>query len=204
VAQYDPSFSADRANERKAFSSGKQGQNIQALNTATVHLDQLKDAAAALGNGAFVPGNQAYNAVAQTFGAAAPTSFEALKNVAAGELANAYKGSATDEEIKNISKTITGAQSPNQLAGTLSTQLHALAAKLNTYDEQYHQKIPNDTFSPVLPTARAVFEKNGIHPGAGAGSGSGDRHIIELNGKHYQYNGSGATDDLKNYSEMRR
>jgi hypothetical protein len=208
VAQYDPTFSADRAHERQAFSSGKQGQNIQALNTATVHLDQLKDAAAALNNGTLVPGNQLYNTITQTFGSAAPTNFEALKNVAAGELANAYKGAATDEEIRNISKTITSAQSPQQLAGTLQTQLHALAAKLNTYDEQYHQKIPNDAFSPVLPSARAVFEKNGIKPLTSDTSRSAvppsGGHVIELNGKHYQYKGSGATDDIKNYSEVKQ
>jgi hypothetical protein len=31
----------------------------------------------------------------------------------------------------------------------------------------------------------------------------GGGHVIELNGKRYRYKGSGATDDLSNYTEVK-
>jgi hypothetical protein len=57
------------------------------------------------------------------------------------------------------------------------------------------------------------FETYGYkHPGAGPhgrmdevqqGGPGGAQHIINLNNKRYQYNGSGATDDMKNYTELK-
>jgi hypothetical protein len=163
VYQYDPDFSTQRADIRKAFTTGKQGDNIGALNTATVHLDQLSEVAKAMQNGSFRPGNELFNKVKTIFGNATPTNFEGLKSAVAGEMANALKGSATDIEIGNISKSLQAAGSPEQLAGIIKTHLHTLAAKLNTYQERYRQQSPNDkAYSPVLPAAKAVYEKYGI------------------------------------------
>lgn len=169
VFQFDPEFSEQRAQIRKAFTTGKAGDNIGALNTATVHLDQLADAADALHNGTFTPGNQAYNYFSSLFGQPAPTNFEALKNAVAGELANALKGSATDPEIANVSKAIQASASPAALKGAVETNLHTLGAKLHTYQERYQQQIPGDTaWSPVLPSAHAVYQKHGFDPIAAA------------------------------------
>ena len=101
VNQYDPTYNATRGKARAAFTSGKQGQNVQALNTATVHLDQLAtDASDALKNGSFRPGNAAYNSLSAAFGQNAVTNFDALKTAVAGEMATALKGNATDQEIQ--------------------------------------------------------------------------------------------------------
>lgn len=163
VFQYDPSYSDQRAQVRRAFTSGSDGKNIGALNTATVHLDQLGEAAKALGNGSFRPGNETWNAMRSMFGASAPTNFESIKSAVAGEMANALKGNATDPEIANIAKSIQGANSANQLADVVTTNLHVLGAKLQTYRERYQQQIPGDTvWSPVLPSARAVYDKHKV------------------------------------------
>ncbi len=168
VNQYDPTYTAARAKMRAAFTTGKQGDNIGALNTAVVHLDQLADASDALKNGTFRPGNHAYNYLASAFGQNTVTNFDALKTAVAGEMATALKGNATDQEIHHITETLQSANSPAQLAGVARTNLHVLGAKLNSYDERYHALSPDDTsFSPVLPAARAVFNKNGIRPLAG-------------------------------------
>ena len=71
VFQYDPEFSEQRAQIRKAFTSGTDGRNIGALNTATVHLDQFADAADAMRNGSFRPGNEIFNRLALEFGGSA-------------------------------------------------------------------------------------------------------------------------------------
>lgn len=142
----------------------QKGGNIQALNTAIAHMDQLGAAATAMGNGSFQPGNATYNWLRTTFGGAAPTNFEGLKNAVAGEMANALKGNATDPEIANISKTIGAASSPQQLAGIVKENLNILAAKTNTYDEQYHQAVgANDPWHPLLPTASSVLQKWGVN-----------------------------------------
>lgn len=163
VFQYDPTYTDQRAQVRKAFTTGTDGRNIGALNTAAVHLDQLGDAAAALGNGSFTPGNAIYQKMAQMFGSAAPTNFEAMRATAAGELANALKGTATDPEIASIKATIEKQGSPKALAGAINTYLPVLHTKLDTYQQRYQQQIPNDTvYSPVLPAAQAVFAKHGV------------------------------------------
>lgn len=208
VFRYDPSYSDQRAQVRRAFTSGSDGRNIGALNTATVHLDQFADAAAALQNGSFRPGNQAWNTLRTMFGSSAPTNFAALKSAVAGEMANALKGNATDIEIHNVAQSIDAANGAQQLADVIQTNLHVLAAKLQTYRERYQQQIPGDTvWSPVLPSAQAVYDKHSVAAGivgGGEGGGAGQALVIEVNGRRYQYKGTGSTADLSNYTEVRR
>ena len=184
VTAYDPQFSTQRAEIRKAFTTGPDGKNIGALNTAAVHLDELSEAAKALDNGSFVPGNQVYNSIRTMFGSALPTNFEGIKSAVSGEMANALKGNATDQEISNIAKTINGAGSPAQLAGIVDTQLPLLRQKLGTYQQRYQQQIPNDTtWSPVLPQAQQVFAKHGI----GGSNSSATISVKAPNGKTYNF-----------------
>lgn len=193
VNQYDPNFSLQRAQIRKAFTTGSDGKNIGALNTAAVHLDQLADAADAMHNGTFRPGNAMYNTLSTMLGGAAPTNFEGVKAAVSGEMATALKGNATDEEIKTIKATIDRSSSPEQFKGAVQEGLKVLGAKLNTYQERYSQQIPGDTnWSPVMPTAKAVFDKHGVNPtavakavqsSAGATFKAGDSRMV--NGVKY-------------------
>jgi hypothetical protein len=179
VFQYDPSYSDQRAQVRKAFTTGPDGRNIGALNTATVHLDQLADAAKALNTGDVQAINGAMNALKTQFGSSAPTNFETLKNAVAGELASALKGNATDPEIANVSRSIQAANSPAQLSGVVDTNMHVLGAKLNTYQQRYQQQIPGDTvYNPILPAARGVFQKHGFDPTSSSAAASGAGRII--------------------------
>jgi hypothetical protein len=50
-------------------------------------------------------------------------------------------------------------------------------------------------------TAKDVYETGYKHP-YGQESGAGGGHVIAIGGKHYRYNGSGDTADLKNYTEV--
>jgi hypothetical protein len=163
VFQYDPTFNEQRAQIRKAFATGPDGRNIGNLNTATVHLDQFYDAAMALRNGTFQPGNAAWNSLRTMFGSNMPTNFEALKTAVSGEMANALKGVATDPEIASIKTTLDKAQSPDQLAGVVKTNIGVLGTKLNTYLERAQQQDVGN-WSPVLPSARSVFQKHGMDP----------------------------------------
>lgn len=181
VFRYDPSYSDQRAQIRKAFTTGSDGRNIGALNTATVHLDQFAEAAKAMGNGSFRPGNAIFNAIVTEFGGSAPTNLAGLKTAVAGELASALKGTATDPEIADIKKAIESKNSPQQLADYVKTQIHVLHAKLNTYRERYQQQMPGDTvWSPVLPSARGVYERYGIGGAPAQDQTGGKKPLSEI------------------------
>jgi hypothetical protein len=165
VSQYDPTYSIQRGQLRAAFTTGPDGRNIGNLNTAVDHLAQLREAAEAMNNGAWTPANKLYNYLAEKFGSENITNQRFVMNALAGEVASALKGNATDPEIAHVLSTLNGDMSPAQAAGITQTGLHVLGAKLNTYDERYRaQSTPDDPWSPVLPTARGVFQKYGVSP----------------------------------------
>jgi hypothetical protein len=164
VGQPDPGWSQQRAQIRKAFIIGKNGDNIGALSTAAVHLDDYMQAADAMKNGTFKPGNALYNKIAVTMGATEPVTLEAIKNAVVGEQATALKNSgATDTEIKYVAKPYDSANSPDQFKAAAKASLQVMYQKANTYKERYQQLIPGDTsWSPVMPSAQGVFSKYGI------------------------------------------
>jgi hypothetical protein len=171
VHAIDPNWSEQRAQIRKAFTTGPDGKNIGALNTATVHLDAYLEAAQAMENGQFTPGNAIYNKISTILGQPAPTSFEAIKNAVAGEQAAALKGNATDIEIHNIAQTMKNSNSPEQFLDSGKAALGIMRQKLQTYQERYSQQNPGDTYySPVLPSAKTVFDKYGVEAGVPAGA----------------------------------
>jgi hypothetical protein len=198
VFQYDPGYSDQKAQIRKGLTTGSEGKNIGALNTATVHLDQLSDAAAALNTGDVQVVNRAMNTLKTAFGAAAPTNFDALKNAVAGEMASALKGNATDPEIANASRSIQAANSPGQLAGVVDTNLHVLGAKLNTYQQRYRQQIPEDQiWSPILPAARGVFQKHGFDPTAAPVQAAGGVTVAAPDGSKHTFPDQAHADAFK-------
>lgn len=167
VYKAEPKFSEGRWEIRHAFNVGPEAVNLGNLNTAPVHLDHMADAAVALHNHIFTPGNEAYNYLATLFGNSAPTNFETLKTAVSGEMARALKGTATDKEIESIQREINSKQSPEQLKDSIDYNLRILGDKLRTAHERYKQQLPDDNdWSPVLPTARAVYAKHGIDPTA--------------------------------------
>jgi len=162
VYAVDPQWSEQRAQIRSAFTTGKDGTNIGSLNTATVHLADYLEAAKAMKNGTFTPGNELYNKISSIMGRPAPTDLATFSNIVSGEMANALKGTATDIEIHNIKQTMQNSSSPDQFLANGVASLKAMYQKLNTYSERYKQQIPNDTWSPVLPSARSVFQQYDI------------------------------------------
>jgi hypothetical protein len=171
VMRANPEYAADeftrRAPMAKAFTSGPQSQAINSLNTAIGHLDQFVDVAKALDNGNFRPGNQAYNWVRTTFGDSAPTNFDGIKSIMAGELASAFKKSgATDQEIASVERAISSSASGKQLVDyATKIAIPALGSKIASYNAQYRQVMgPNDPFRVLSPDAEAVLTKHGFDP----------------------------------------
>lgn len=162
VFRYDPTFSEQRAQVRKNFTTGPDGRNIGALNTAIVHLGRLGDTAEGLQNGNFTPGNEAYNWLRDKFGSETVTNFGLLKDAVAGEMAAALKGNATDIEIEKMGKSIRAANSPAQMRGVIQEGMAILNDKATTYNERYHREMPDDPWSPILPSAKAQLDRHGV------------------------------------------
>jgi len=168
--QFDPTFTVQRAQVRKAFTTGPEGKSIGALNTAIVHLGRLGEAGEALQNGSFVPGNEAYNWLKDRFGSEKVTNFGLLKDAVAGEMAAALKGNATDIEIEKMGRSIRAANSPAQMKGVVQEGMAVLADKARTYQERYQQQNAGDSWSPILPTAQGMLDKHKVHRTGAAGS----------------------------------
>jgi len=168
-----------RQKVRAAFTSGAQSQTINSLNTAIEHLDQFVGAAKALDNGDFTPGNSAYNALRSAFGSTAPTNFQGIKSIMAGELASAFKKSgATDTEIASVEKSINDSASTKQLVEyATKVAMPALGSKAASFNEQYHSVMgEKDPWSPISKGAKSTLQKYGLDPGnlqmGGAAGGS--------------------------------
>ena len=124
----------------KFMTSGKGGQTITAYNTANDHLELLGKAAEALQNGDTQALNQLSNAFKQQFGQNAPTNFNAVKAMLAGELANVAKVTgATDQEIQEQKDNINRAASPDQIKGFIDTNHDLMDQKAYELFQQYQQ-----------------------------------------------------------------
>lgn len=165
VAQINPSYDAsqfpNRQRTRIAFTSGTQGQQLNAINTAIQHLDLLKQAAQAVGNGSFVPGNAIYNTVRTAFGGAAPTNLATINEAIDGEVgAVIKKGAATEGEMARQGKLSNQNSSPEQIAGRVDTTIGLLGGKANALDYQFKQAMgQNDPTQLLTPEARSVLSK---------------------------------------------
>lgn len=173
---YDATQFQTRQKMRNAFTSGPQSQTLNSLNTAIEHLDQFADAAKALGNGNFKPGNAAYNWVREQFGNTAPTDFKGIRTIMSGELASAFKKSgATDQEIHQVQSSIDGANSTDQLVSYVTKiAIPALGAKAETSQQQYRGVMGDkDPWSVYTPGARKVLDKYGAGHAATEPTASG-------------------------------
>lgn len=177
--EYDGTQFPNRSATRKAFTTGTQGQQINAMNTVIGHMDQMTSAIDALNHGNFTPGNAAYDWVRTTFGSSAVTNFDNIKGAVAGELGKVLKGVVTEGEIARVEKNIRDSGSPDQLRGAIDTNIPIIGSKLAALDYQYHQAMgAKDPFSALSPDSEAVLTKHGFdpaHPTLGKGATGGAR-----------------------------
>src|SRR5262249_55628077 len=104
------------------------GGQALALNTLIHHADLYMQAAEALKNGTFRPGNAVYNAVATTFGAAPPTNAALVARFFASETGKVATGGVLAEgEINGILKNLGTDASPAAIAGAGKTLLQIAA-----------------------------------------------------------------------------
>lgn len=165
VAQYDPTFDATnyaaRSKTRNAFTAGKEGQNLNALNTAIGHAGTLLDAANALDNTPYPAVNSVLNAFSQAGGSEKVGNFNITRDAVAGEMTKAFRGAGgSEKDIEEMRTNLNAANSPEQLRGVIGKSIMLLGSKAQSLNDQYQQAFSNQSAPNFLdPHAKATLQK---------------------------------------------
>jgi uncharacterized protein YnzC (UPF0291/DUF896 family) len=147
VSQYDPSFDASnyaqRAKTRQMFTTGNQGQQINALNTVIGHMKELSDAAEALHNSGFRPYNTMTNNLGSVFGTQTGENlrrYELLQKGVADEATRVWRGTGgTEADIQSKLASLGANDSRNIQHEAISTLSDMLESKLDALQAQFDQ-----------------------------------------------------------------
>ena len=143
----------------KDFSTGVQGRQVTAFNTAIDHLGTMRELATALENKDVRLFNTLSNKIAKETGQPAPTNFDGAKRIVAAEIVKAIvaNGGGVKEREEAANDFLT-ANSPAQFKGTIDTKVKLLAGQLNSLGLQYENGTGRTDFDKKLtPDAKAAF-----------------------------------------------
>lgn len=189
------------ASVTKAFTTGPQAQTLNAYNTALGHIDLLDQASQALHNGDVQKVNLVGNRINQELGVAAPTTFNAIKTIMAGEIAKAVKnGVATDAEIKDVEKTINESESPEQLSGAFDAYRSLLSTKGQNLLQQYISGVQGQPDFGNIPGASqvpSVAPKSSFPNRSTPNAGGGKISVKAPDGKTYEFKDQKSADTFK-------
>lgn len=135
----------------KAFSSGKQGDQVRSFNVGISHLQTAQDLAEALGNGDIRLLNKARQAWAEQTGSAAPTNLDTAKEVIKAEIVKSISGAGGG--VADREKALAGidkAASPAQLKGAIATAQKLMGGQLGGLKRQYEQSTGRNDFERLL------------------------------------------------------
>ena len=142
VQAVDPSYDATaygtKAGIEKAFTYGRAGDTVRTFGVVQNHLDTLTQAGDALANGDVQAFNKVGNTIAQWTGQPAPTDFNAIKRIVAGEITKAVIGAAGALGDRNaVDQALNDANSPAQLAGVVNRYKQLISGQVSGYRKQY-------------------------------------------------------------------
>jgi hypothetical protein len=167
--QFTPEAIIEQQTGKTFGPGGKGSEEVLAFNTAIQHADLLQQAATALSNGDVRTLNKIGNTLGVQFGSDKATNFKVIANAYSREVTKALSGGhITDAEIKEQGATIPTDASPTQILGAVNSYRSLMQSKMNLRKQQ--------------------FESG--RQGQPAFQGSGGGHVIRLNGRRYQYNGT--------------
>ena len=148
----------------KAFGTGTQGQQITAINTAIGHLHDGLEAAEAMKNGSFQPGNAVYNKLRTKFGSDTVTNFDSFKRALGGEVVKALTGRVTVPELEEFRDAISSSASWPQLRTALVDTGKIMGSKLNSLQDTGKRLKMKDTDQYISPRSKEALGKMGLDP----------------------------------------
>jgi len=195
------------------YTTGKQGDQLQSFGTFLEHAGALADTMKNLSGTTDVKIlNKPINWLRQNVGNDAQYQrvLAALDPVQKEFEAYLLNNRALyTEDRATVDKIVNGDLSPNQLVGALEQMGHTVQARFTEANKRFKNtmgKNIEEVVGPLSDEAVAGAAKIGVKVGIGPNttqSGAGG-HVISMNGKQYQYNGSGDTADMKNYTEVKK
>lgn len=202
IRQVDPNF--DEVNIENRYQTLKEFTNTQAnhaggqllaLNTLVHHADLYMEAAQALKNGTFRPGNEIYNKVATAFGAAPPVQADLVARFFASETGKVATGGVPAEgEINGLLKSLNNNSSPEQMFKVGQTMLQLAAGRATPLSERLKEAHLQDVKKVFGPDAQAILQRRGLDPNtmkpvqAAAAPKKGDKRTYQ--GHEYTFDGS--------------
>lgn len=135
------------------------GGKVQSANALVTHLDQLSTLTSGLTSGNLPLINAAKNRYMQETGSAAPTNFNAVKNIAADEAVKfIIANGGTLHDRQQAQAVFNAAQSPQQLAGAITQVQHLAAGQLSGIRQRYQAIGATNEFDATLsPRSRALI-----------------------------------------------
>lgn len=161
----------------KDFSTGIQGRQVNAFNTAIDHLGTMDKLSDALANGDVKAFNSLGNIVARQTGSPAPTNFDAAKQIVTAEVIKAVVASGGGvTERQEAERNFAAANSPQQLKGIINTYKQLLGGQLNSLNLQYENTTGRKDFDKKLTNEakNVVKELRGSAGGGAAAAGGVD------------------------------
>lgn len=148
---YDQTQFTVKNGARKAFAEGAQGKTILAINNAMAHLNLLGQLADALQNGNVQMANAAKQAWLQQTGSSPPTTFDAVRNIAAQEVVKSVvPGGGGEKERDDAAKNFSRASSPPQIHDAINGVRGLFAGQLGNYQRMYKKNTGLDDFGDYL------------------------------------------------------
>jgi hypothetical protein len=183
----ETTFQARAALRKSMQGYGKGGQEATAANTGIEHLRELSDYASELKNfgGAWLlnkPLNELQGAYRWLTGDQRPTNFNALRDLAVGELEKFYTGSgASAGEREAMKENIKNTGTPQQLQGAIAAAVTAMTGKIKPLEENWRRTMgasvaPLEVLEPESKAAADMIrQRAGLPPlfGQQAPSGGG-------------------------------
>jgi len=152
---------ASRGKAVKDFSTGIQGRQVNAFNTAVDHLSTMDKLTDALSNGDVKAINSVGNIIARQTGQPAPTNFDAAKQIVTAEVIKAVVASGGGvTERQEAERNFAAANSPEQLKGIINTYKQLLGGQLKSLSLQYENTTGRKDFDNKLTSeAKTIVQQ---------------------------------------------
>ena len=186
---------------RGAFTSGTQGNQVRSYNVLVQHMDKLEQLNTALKNNDWTAFNQVKNTLEGHFGDPAITNVQAASQLVSEEIVKAVSGgpgALADRETAQ--KQISGARSPEQMAGVINTYKDLAGGQLYGLKQQYEAGTMSKTFAQDLhlsPEASGLLDRVSVKASEEKPKPSTDRTVVKtgtLNGRKVVQYSDGTTE----------
>lgn len=190
---------ATKTKAAKDFSTGIQGRQVTAFNTAIDHLSTMSQLADALQNNDVRAFNALGNKVAKETGLPAPVNFDAAKQIVTAEIIKAVVASGGGvKERQEAENNFSTANSPAQLKGAINTYMQLLGGQLNSLGLQYENTTGRTDFDKKLTgEAKKAFTSVREQHNAAKSAGASQTTVTTSDGKVYNFPTPEAADKFK-------